>query len=334
MSEIYLSYTDGELIAMVPESKKMIYLYDESKLGKKKCCKKCSERCKKREGGCCGGCCYFSSCSDDELNEDDFDLINAVALNKNLTRSQQLEIELMKDRIRRKDRGIRTDVKYNDLKRCLSKLKPKEIVLNSSESLQPIPDTKTRQVCYVAGASGSGKSTWISNYAKQYHKLFPKNKIFVFSRVEEDKCIDKLKCTRIIMDEQLIEDPIHPEELADSLVIFDDTDTIPDKNLKNALNDLKRDVLEIGRHSNIYVCITSHMLTNYKETRTILNEAHLIVFFPSSGSSYQIGYMLKNYFGLDSKQIDRIMKLPSRWVCAKRNYPQLIMYERGIYLLS
>lgn len=336
MSEIYLSEKDGIPIAYVPKNKKIIYINDSSKDEEiEKCCKKCSKKCEKNvDKICCDYCCFYPCSEDDEINEEDFDLINSIMNNTPLTKKEYRDLEKLKYQIKVNRNKVKTNPKYNSLKKCLNKNKPKEILLTGNECINVIPNIDTREVCYVAGASGSGKSTWISNYAKEYIKLFPDNKIFLFSRVDDDKCLDELNPNRILMDESLIKDPIHPSELSNSLVVFDDTDTIPDKKLKDALNNLKRDVLEIGRHENIYVCITSHMIANYKETRTVLNEAHLIVFFPSSGSTYQITYMLKQYFGLNKNQIDKILHLPSRWVCAKRTFPQCVLYEKGVYLLS
>lgn len=201
-------------------------------------------------------------------------------------------------------------------------------------SIQLLPNITTRDTNYVAGKSGSGKSTWISKYLEQYQKMYPDNKIYLFSRLDEDDVLDQYKPIRIELNDELITDPIDPtEELANSLCIFDDTDTIKDKKIKTAINDLKNDLLEIGRHDNIFVCIVSHLINNYKETRTILNESMYITFFPSAGSPHGIKYMLKNNMGLDNKQIERIMGLPSRWVTIRNSCPLAVIYEKGIYLL-
>jgi|SRR5271170_96404 len=208
----------------------------------------------------------------------------------------------------------------------------KDLKIHDGE-LIPLPST-TRQCLFVAGPAGSGKSTYISKYAQEFQKMYPNKKVFVFSRLNEDEPIDILDPIRIQIDDELLEDPINPDELEDSLVIFDDTDTIPDKQLNEAIRKLKNDLLETGRHQNVYVLISSHLMTNYKETRTVLNECHSITFFPSAGSSHQITYCLKNYFGLSKDQINKIMSLPSRWVSIYKNFPQYVLYSKGIYLLS
>lgn len=222
---------------------------------------------------------------------------------------------------------------YNQTKSKIDDYSKKDLRIHDGEMI-PIPNPNGRQCIYVAGPSGSGKSTYISKYAQEFKKIFPNKTIFVFSRLDEDDPIDVLDPVRIEINEELIDEPIDPAELSNALVIFDDTDTIPNKKLNEAIRNLKNDLLETGRHNDVYVLISSHLMTNYKETRTVLNECHSLTFFPSAGSTHQVTYCLKSYFGLNKEQINRIMGLPSRWVTIYKNYPQYVLYAKGIYLLS
>lgn len=203
--------------------------------------------------------------------------------------------------------------------------------------LVPIINIDGREVDYIAGPSGSGKSTYASKIIQIYKKLFPNNNIFIFSRLDKDDVLDRLKPIRVMLDNSLIEDPIdiHSEFQEGDLILFDDCDTIQDKKLKDAISKLKNDILETGRHLNLYIIITSHLINgnDRKDTRTILNEAHTLTIFPKSGSSYGINYVLKNYIGLSKDQINKILNLPSRWVTIGKNYPQYVLYEKGLYLL-
>jgi GTPase SAR1 family protein len=228
---------------------------------------------------------------------------------------------------------------YRSMRDSIDKNNRKELNLNGGQMV-PIPNPDTRDCIYVCGPSGSGKSTYVSKYAEQYKKMFPDNKIVLFSRVEEDEALDKLDPIRFDLSTgsetsaEILEDPIEPSDLENSLVIFDDTDTLPDKKVKDAIIKLKDDLLQTGRHQNVYVAITSHQLSNYKETRNVLNECHSITIFPKSGSTFAIKYVLKNYFGLDPQDIKRILDLPSRWVTITKTFPQSVIYDSGIYLLS
>lgn len=209
----------------------------------------------------------------------------------------------------------------------------KEMKINGK--LQPIPDITTRSVALVCGPSGSGKSTYASEYLKMYRALFPKNPIYVFSRLDKDPVIDQLRPYRIKIDEELIENPIDIiQEMHDCIVLFDDTDTIQDDKLKKIVSKLKNDILETGRHNNIYVIITSHLINgnDKKDTRTMLNECHSLTVFPKSGSSYAITYALKNYFGFNNQLIKRILESDSRWVTINKTYPQYVMTQNEIYI--
>ena len=211
----------------------------------------------------------------------------------------------------------------------------KEFKVKKDQFLKVIPsvDPVQRYCAYVFGPSGSGKTTWICDYVECYKKLFPKNPVILFSRKDKDESIDKINPTRIQLTEELLDDPIKPEDIPSSILIFDDTDTLKNKKIKNEINELKDDLLEVGRQSNINVVIVSHLASNYKMSRIVLNESNYIVFFPKSGSTQQIMYILKNYCGIGKKDIQRIMNLPSRWVCLSRRYPMFVMHESGAFLL-
>lgn len=200
----------------------------------------------------------------------------------------------------------------------------------------PFPTMKTREVIYVAGPSGSGKSTYAAKYIENYKKLNPDKDIFVFSRLDNDPAIDKLYPSYVKLDKSLIDNPIDiTKELKDGcLVLFDDCDTITDEKVKKAVSKLKNDILETGRHMNIYIVNTSHLINpnDKKDGRTIMNECTSLTIFPKSGSSYAIKYALEKYFGLHKKIIEKILKLPSRWVTIFKNYPITIMYENGIFI--
>ena len=186
----------------------------------------------------------------------------------------------------------------------------------------------------ISGASGSGKSTFIRLYADQYHKLFPNNKVLLFSRLSEDKALDSANyIKRIKVDENFLKLQYEPKDFKDSLNIFDDIDTFDNKYVCEAVKKLRDDLLETGRHNNAYVIGVSHQLLNYKSTKILLNESNKVVFFPASGGLYQVIRMMKNYFGLMPDQINMIKKINSHWICLSRMHPTLVIGERDIYIL-
>lgn len=207
--------------------------------------------------------------------------------------------------------------------------------------LVPLPNMEGRHVNYTAGPSGSGKSTYASGQMDKFRKINPNGQIYIFSRLDSDPAFDNKfnpKPIRMKIDTSLITNPIDitKQIKGPALVVFDDVDTIMDEKLKKAVMKLENDILEIGRHNNVSIICCSHLINgnDKKFARTIMNEAHTLTVFPSSGSTYQITYCLKNYFGLDKNQIKTILSLPSRWVTIYKGYPQCCVSEKGAYVLS
>lgn len=269
--------------------------------------------------------------------DDPFDIVSEDQIFSNRKMLKSAKLDKLKSWLKYEEEpeDYETQELFRDVKKKYESRDQKEIILNKGQ-IVPYPTTvpNQRDVIYVAGPSGSGKSTFCGQYMEQYKKQFPKNKIYVFSRVESDEAFDYLKPIRIKLNQELISDPITSEELSNSLVLFDDIDTITNKDLKESIIALRSDLLEIGRHTSSYLLITSHLLMNYSSTRSIISEATLVVMYPQSGSSYHINRFLKCYAGLDKKQIDKALKLPSRWIALGKTYPQYIMYSSGIYLLN
>lgn len=201
--------------------------------------------------------------------------------------------------------------------------------------LQQVPNTTSeREILYITGASGSGKSTYTRKYCEQYKKKWPMRDIFLFSSLKEDESLDSIKPKRIAIDDRLIDEPITPEMLEESLVIFDDIDVLTDKKQREAVLKIANQVLEIGRHFKITAVFTNHLPTNRGDTRRVLNESHEVIYFPHSGTAMGTKRLLECYVGLDPDQMKRIKKMPTRWACIFKNYPMVIMTERSIELAN
>ena len=210
----------------------------------------------------------------------------------------------------------------------------KQLKLDKEGKYIHIPNTsQERDILYITGPSGSGKSWYANTYIKNYKKAHPKNEIYIFSPVLEDESLEK-DIKRVKIDKTLISDPVKIGELAESLVIFDDIDVIKDKPLREAIYALLNEVLEVGRHIKVSCIITNHLPTNGKDTRRMLNECHSITYFPAAGSKVQLNRLLEQYIGMDKKDILKAKKTGSRWVTVFKNYPQFVMTEKDMWLLS
>jgi hypothetical protein len=118
-------------------------------------------------------------------------------------------------------------------------------------------------------------------------------------QIESSPQIQRLK-----IGDRLITQAFVIDDFKNCLVIFDDIDTILNKEHIAALDQLQGSILESGRHTNTTILITSHLATKGHSTRTIMSEAHQIIIFPQSGML--LNNLLSNYMGLSTKQIRTI----------------------------
>lgn len=215
-----------------------------------------------------------------------------------------------------------------------------DIILTGNNSFMIVPNIDAeREVIYCAGASGSGKSTMASKFIGKYSELYPDNDFYLFSRKPTDKVLDKLDPIRVPINTELLEYPIDiTEEFkpSGSLILFDDCNTINDKKLKEYVEDLVADILEVGRAYRLTCIITNHLIipNEKKFARTVLNELTSFIFFPKSGSVGQIEYCLTKHFGFNKSQTTKIMNIQnSRWICITRNYPPVCISEKLMFVI-
>lgn len=203
----------------------------------------------------------------------------------------------------------------------------KKITCNDGTFFQ-IPNERTRCLL-IAGPSGSGKSSYVKNYASMYKKLNPESTIYLFSRVEDDPSLEGLEVKRVFLSEDLVTCPLEIEECKPgSMVIFDDCDACSSKKLTDSIYKFQIQLMELGRHMDIQVVITSHLIIGAKsqvQARTILNEHASLTIFPGSGSAAQISFALGKYYGMTKKQINKILNMDSRWVTLIKVYPQFVI---------
>ncbi len=200
-----------------------------------------------------------------------------------------------------------------------------------------------RSCVYICGQSGSGKTEKMLSLIKPYIKLFPRKKVFLFSRTryQEDPAYKKygISPIQITIDDQLLTNPIDiTTELNDpngSIVLFDDCATVQADKLRECIDKLIMDILEVGRKLGITTIITSHLIIGNKRStsRVILNECNIWCLFPKSGSLQQAKYALKEHVGMAPKQIDRLMNLQSRCVSIHKSYPNYIFSDKIAYIL-
>lgn len=208
-----------------------------------------------------------------------------------------------------------------------------ELPDDSEFQILPSPDPKKREVFYIAGASGSGKSYIAKSIAEFYRKLHPEREVYLLSKLQEDETLDKMEPPpqRLKIKSFVDDYPDDLEEFRDCLIIFDDYDTFVGQEDK-VVHKLIDDLATMGRHTNTTMLCLSHYLTNYKKTRLLLNEATHIIVYPMATSFHALGYLLKTHIGMTKDDI-RDLKKMGRWVCVYKHYPQWLLSKHSARLL-
>ena len=98
---------------------------------------------------------------------------------------------------------------------------------------------------------------------------------------------------------------------------------------------LMESLLEIARHKNIQLVVTTHILNNYRVTKTIQTEATSVCVFPKfSGGLYHIKQYLEKKVGMTKVDLKKFLSMSnkSRWVCLHRSNPMFVMSSKEIYM--
>lgn len=228
----------------------------------------------------------------------------------------------------------------------------RELELFGSDVFRATPSYPEREVVYIVGPQGagrsmfdtryidawrsfSGKSTWCSEYVYEWMLQHPTGTVYLFSQKKADPALDRMGITRIVIDDGLITNPFQINEMQDSLVIFDDIDKISNEKLRKAVLDLHDSLIEVGRADRAWVLRTSHKLKNYTKTQTAVGEADKIVFFINKIAPSVVLKYLKDDLLWDKDAIECIVGsnkvrgsgLKSRWVMVNRAMPSWFLGE-------
>jgi hypothetical protein len=133
---------------------------------------------------------------------------------------------------------------------------------SGSFEILPSPNPKKREVFYIAGASGSGKSYIAKGLGEYYQKLFPERSVYLISKLQEDSgTLDKMKPRAKRIDIQsLVDDYPDLDEFKNCMVIFDDYDTFTGA-AEKTVHKLIDDLATMGRHTNTTMLCLSHYLS-------------------------------------------------------------------------
>ena len=202
--------------------------------------------------------------------------------------------------------------------------------------IQQLPDKDAeRSVLYISAPSGAGKSYYTREYIAEYRKIYPKRDVFVFSSLDDDPTLDKLKYLKRIKirKPEFLTTELSVDMFKDSLVVMDDVDVIADRKIKLKVFQLLNTLLQVGRHENVSVVYTSHMACNGAETRIILAECHSLTTFPKNIGGKAARYLYDNYLGLDKTEIKSLKSVQGRHVTILKSFPMVALSEGRAWVL-
>ena len=211
------------------------------------------------------------------------------------------------------------------------------IELTGGDTFEKAVDTsQEREVMYVSGISGAGKSYYCRQYIEKFRKKYPKRDVFVFSSLGECKTLDKLKYLKRIkiLDPEFMSRTLTAKDFKQSLVLFDDIDVISNRKIEQQVYEIMNSILQIGRHHQVTALVTSHSATNGNDTKIILNESTAITLFPKAAGNKGLLYIADQYLGLDTKEAKQLKKIEGRFVTIVRSHPRCIFSLKKAYMIN
>jgi hypothetical protein len=172
-----------------------------------------------------------------------------------------IPIAVLKSKIKKRDDVI-LHYDENSRGRFPDEIDLRNLAGGSSSSF--LPSQNERDVLYVCGKSGSGKSYHIKNYCLEFHKEHPKYPIYLISPKKDDTSFQEIKkyMTQLRLDDEFINTEIGLDDLTNSMIIFDDVESICDKRLREKVFKLLNLCMTCGRSSHVSVAVVSHCPTN------------------------------------------------------------------------
>lgn len=213
--------------------------------------------------------------------------------------------------------------------------------------LEPTHDPDGRNIWYITGISGSGKTRMARWLCERYRALWPDRAIhYVSFKEKPDRAMptrkthphDPVKVTRLLHS-KLATTPLSTDALSRSLLVVDDVDNL----LKNkpkagrAVQILVDDVCLTGRSHEggkgaVSLVYITHNASNFLQTRTLASEADTIVFFPRGLAAIEsLKKMLQNFGGpaCDRAAVTAALATDAKWVAIRKRYPFALVHEGG-----
>lgn len=240
---------------------------------------------------------------------------------------------------------------FDDLRAFTARTLHSEFHLANPKDLQifPIPEKQPFAI-NIAGARGSGKSTFAANWLIETRRLWPNCPIYVISPVDDDPVyktqLDPEPMFVKIHPGLLTDEPLNVEGFAlpvdektgkhpPVIIVFDDVEALDAPSGMLAHVSTFRDTcLLTGRHHGICVINISHVLLGGWDTKIIHTECRYTALYHGSNFG-EIKSFLQHKMGIDTSSIQRLKRTSasSQWILLSREFPMYAVTETEIILI-
>lgn len=189
---------------------------------------------------------------------------------------------------------------------------------------------------FVSGSSGSGKSYFAGEYARNYQIEHPGNNVILLTPKAFDKAFDNVdNIVKPEINRQFIQYLGTANVLQDfrhCLIIFDDFEGIPDRTMKKAIIDFKDNCLKMGRAHNINIVTIQHKTLGGKDSLVDHCECNIYVFFPNQNPR-ECKNLLKLYLGFEKSEASTLLRdlTGERWACIIK--PNILITQHFIKII-
>ena len=285
--------------------------------------------------------------------DDPLELIDDVDI-EGLRRSMRfgrLECRIIMKAVKAKQAGnLNEEMKRGfDTLELMANQKLKREILFTDESVKEVIPligqhiVKFDRSIAIIGGSGAGKSFLAQKILIMDRHRRP---VVVFSKVVDDPSLADLKKQRVPEDNKprLIQIPIYSDDdlvnlpsdadLRGNICLFDDIDAFGGERAE-FLRNYRDSLLEAGRHKDVSIISTSHILSNYNKTRTLLNEAEWVILFPNSNRR-SADIFMKDRMGLIKAERDLLISRAGgngRYLAVKLSMPNVMLHQKGVLLI-